>query len=134
MNSDSLHSRADFERTLSNYNLSLDGTVPTLRKRLSQHLGQLEARVTKNVLQTDAPLSKPAALCMVSEDLLVSADDGHRAIYQIQLKRDGVIINGKLRKLIKSRGCLSPGVDGNVLVLQFFTSQRQRIPSVHGNQ
>ena len=42
---------ADLERTLSDYNLSIDGTVPTLRKRLSQHLMQLETRVTKNMLQ-----------------------------------------------------------------------------------
>ena len=31
----SLRSRADLERIRSNYNLSLDGTVPTLRKCLS---------------------------------------------------------------------------------------------------
>ena len=43
----SLRSRADLERILSNYNLSLDGTVPTLRKRLSQHLDHLEAKVTR---------------------------------------------------------------------------------------
>ena len=34
----SLRSRACLERTLSDYNLSIDGTVPALRKRLSQHL------------------------------------------------------------------------------------------------
>ncbi|PFX15057.1 hypothetical protein AWC38_SpisGene20742 [Stylophora pistillata] len=58
----SLRSRADLERILGNYNLSLDGTVPTLRKRLSQHLDQLEAKVTKVFLQTNVLLSKPAAL------------------------------------------------------------------------
>ena len=47
LNPNSLHSRADLERTLRDYNLSIDGTFPTLRKRLSQHLMQLEARVTK---------------------------------------------------------------------------------------
>ena len=31
----SLRSRADLERILSNYNLSLDGTFPTLQKHLS---------------------------------------------------------------------------------------------------
>ena len=97
----SLRSRADLERILSNYNLSLDGTVPTLRKRLSQHLDQLEAKVTKCVLQTDVLLSKPAALCMVSDDILLCGDDGHRAIYQIQLERDGVTIKGKSRKLVR---------------------------------
>ena len=96
----SLHSRADLERTLSDYNLLFDGTVPTLRKHLSQHLMQLEARVTKNMLQTNEPLSKPATVCVASDDLLLRADDGHRVVYQIQLERNGVIINGKLRKLI----------------------------------
>ena len=81
-------------------NLSIDGTVPTLRKRLSQHLLKLEARVTKNMLQTNVPLSKPAAVCVASDDLLLCADDGHRVVYQIQLERNGVTINGKLRKLI----------------------------------
>ena len=66
------------ERTLSDYNLSIDGTVPTLRKRLSQHLMQLEARVTKNMLQTNVPLSNPAAVCVASDDLLLCTDDGHR--------------------------------------------------------
>lgn len=97
----SLRSRADLERILSNYNLSLDRTVPTLCKHLSQHLDQLEAKVTKCVLQTDVLLSKPAALCMVSDDILLCADDGHRAIYQIQLERDGVTIKGKARKLVR---------------------------------
>ncbi|CAH3186955.1 unnamed protein product, partial [Porites lobata] len=87
-------------RTLTDYNLSIEGTVPTLRNRLSQHLLQLEARVTKNMLQTDVPLSMPAAVCVASDDLLLCADDGHRVVYQIQLERNGVTINGKLRKLI----------------------------------
>ena len=59
----SLRSRADLERTLSDYNLSIDGTVPTLRKCLSQHLMQLEAKVTKSMWQTNVPLSKPAGVC-----------------------------------------------------------------------
>lgn len=99
LNPNSVRSRADLERTLSDYNLSIDGTVPTLRKRLSQQLLQLEARVTKNMLQTNVPLLKPAAVCVASNDLLLCADDGHRVVYQIQLERNGVTINGKLRKL-----------------------------------
>ena len=61
---------------------------------------QLEARVTKNMLQTNVPLSKPAAVCVASDDLLLCAYDGHRVVYQIQLELNGVTINGKLRKLI----------------------------------
>ena len=67
LNPNSLRSRPDLERTLSDYNLSIDGTVFTLRKRLSQHLMQLEARVTKNTLQTNVPLSKLAAACVASD-------------------------------------------------------------------
>ena len=100
LNSNFLRSRAYLERTLSDYNLSIDGTVLTLRKLLSQHLMQLEARVTKNMLQTNVPLSKPAAVCVASDDLLLCADDGHLVVYQILLERNGVTINGKLRKLI----------------------------------
>ena len=69
LNPNSLRSRADLERTLTDYNLSIEGTVPTLRNRLSQHLLQLEARVTKNMLQSDVPLSMPAAVCVASDDL-----------------------------------------------------------------
>ena len=72
LNSNFLRSRAYLERTLSDYNLSIDGTVLTLRKLLSQHLIQLEARVTKNMLQTNEPLSKPAAVCVASDAGLVT--------------------------------------------------------------
>ena len=51
--------------------------------RLSQHLMQLEASVTKNMLQTNVPLLKPAAICVASDDLLLCADGGHRVVYQI---------------------------------------------------
>ena len=48
------------------------------------------------MLQTNVPLSKPAAVCVASDDLLLCTDDGHRVVYQIQLERNGVTINGKL--------------------------------------
>ena len=65
-----------------------------------QHLMQLEARVTKNMLQTNVPLLKLAAVCVASDNLLLCANDGHRVVYQIQLEQNGVTINGKLQKLI----------------------------------
>ena len=61
---------------------------------------KLEARVTKSMLQTNVPLLKPAAVCVASDNLLLCTDDGHRVVYQIQLERNGVTINGKVRKLI----------------------------------
>ena len=66
LNPNSLRSRAGLERTLSDCNLSIVGTVPTLRKRLSQLSMKLEARVTNNMLQTNVPLSKPAAVCLAA--------------------------------------------------------------------
>ena len=37
---------------------------------------------------------------MASDNLFQCADDSHRVVYQNQLERNGVTINGKLRKLI----------------------------------
>jgi len=37
---------------------------------------------------------------VASDDLLLCTDDGHRDVYQTQLERNEVTINGKLRKLI----------------------------------
>ena len=37
---------------------------------------------------------------LASDDLLLCTDDGRRVVYHIQLERNGVTINGKLRKLI----------------------------------
>ena len=63
-------------------------------------LDQLEAKVTKCVLQTDVLLSS-MQLCVSSDDILLCSDDGHRAIYKVQLERDGVTIKGKSRKLVR---------------------------------
>ena len=52
------------------------------------------------MLQTNVPLSKPASVCVVSDDVFLCADDGHRVVYQNQLELSGVTINGKLRKVI----------------------------------
>lgn len=85
---------------LLSYNLSTDGTVPTLRHRLSEHLSQLEASTTQNVMQTDVQLSKPTALCMASNDVLLIAHDGLRVIQQILLERNGVTIRGQFMKTL----------------------------------
>lgn len=127
----SLRSHDDLERTLSDYNLSIDGTVSTLQKRLSQRLMKLEARVTKNMLQSNVPLSKLAAVCVANDDLLLCSDDGHRVVYQIQLERNGATINEKLRKLIPyiQRVFITWSRLQN-LILQLFTSLRQKVPIV----
>ena len=128
LNPNSLRSRADLERTLSDYNLSIDGTVPTLPKRLSQHLMQLEARVTKNMLQTNVPLSKHAAVCVASDDFLLCADDCHRVVYQNQLERNYVTINGKLRKLIAYPEGIHHLKSIQILIPQLLTSLGQKVP------
>ena len=46
------------------------------------------------MLQTNVPISKRAAVCVASDDLLLFTDDGHRVVYQIQLERKGDTING----------------------------------------
>ena len=85
--------------------------------------------MTKCALQTDVLLSKPAALCMVSDDILLCADDGHRDIYQIQLQRDGVTIKGKSRKLVRyPEGAYR--LESMTIMLQMFTSQRQKVANV----
>ena len=47
-------------------------------------------------------LSKPSALCMASDDVLLVADDGLRVIHQVSLERDGVIIRGKSMRTLSS--------------------------------
>ena len=80
--------------------------------------------MTKNMLQTNVPLSKPAAVCVASNDLLLCADDGHRVVCQIQLEPNGVTINGKLRKLIAYPGVFVTWSRLQILILQLFTSRR----------
>ena len=52
----------------------------------------------RNVMNLDATLSKPTALCMASEDI-ICADDGTRCLLQITLSFDGVTINGTVNHL-----------------------------------
>ena len=68
LNPNSLKSRAQLESTLSAYKLSLEGTVPTLRQRLSEHLKQKAAKLSShNCVQIQPPLSRPTAVCAGSD-------------------------------------------------------------------
>ena len=84
-----------------------------------------------NMLQTNVPLSKPAAVYVASEDLLPCADDGHRVVYQIQLERNGGYnkLNGTLRKPPIQRVIITWS-RLQILILQLFTSLRQKVPIV----
>lgn len=100
LNPNSLKSRAQLESTLSAYKLSLEGTVPTLRQCLSEHLKQKAAKLSShNCVQIQPPLSRPTAVYAGSDEVLLCADDGKRAILQVTLQKDGVTINAKSVKL-----------------------------------
>ena len=74
-----------------------------LRERLSVHLRKLEWKVRKNVVHmVSVQLSKPSALCMASDDVLLVADDGIRVIHQVSLERDGVTIRGKSMRILSN--------------------------------
>ena len=78
----------------------------------SQHLIQLEARVTKNMLQTNVPLSNPAGVCVASDDLLLCADDGHLVVYQTSAGTEWGYNKRKVTETNSlSRGYSSLGVD-----------------------
>ena len=47
-------------------------------------------------------LSKPSALCMASDDVLLVADDGLPVIHQVSLERDGVTIRGKSMRTLSN--------------------------------
>lgn len=97
----SIRSRAELESTLRSYGLSVEGTVPTLRQRLRDHLKQMAAKLSRrNCVQIQPPLSKPSAVCIASDDVLLCADDGQKSILQVTLEKDGVTINGKAVKLV----------------------------------
>ena len=66
-------------------------------------LRKLESKVRKNVVHiVNEQLSKPSALCMASDDVLLVADDGLRVIHQVSLERDGVTIRGKSMRTLSN--------------------------------
>ena len=71
-----LKSRADLLSQLSRIGLSLEGTGPVLRKRLTTHLRSLAAQVeNKEIVQINPPLSKLTSIWAASKDILLCADD-----------------------------------------------------------
>ena len=83
------------------FSLSLEGTGPVLRKRLTTHLRSLAAQVeNKEIVQINPPLSKPTSICAASKDILLCADDEQRSIMQLELEYNGVaIIGSRLRQI-----------------------------------
>ena len=90
-----LKSRAELVSQLSRFSLSLEGTVPILRKWLTTHLRVLAAQVENaEIVQLNSPLRKPTSICAASKDILLCADDGERRIMQVELGYNGVAIIG----------------------------------------
>ena len=74
-----LKSRADLLSQLSHFSLSLEGTVPIIRKRLTSHLRALDAQVEDaEIVQVNPPLRKPTSIRAASKDILLCADDEQR--------------------------------------------------------
>ena len=86
---------------LSRFSLSLEGTGPVLRKRLTTYLRSLAAQVeNKEIVQINPPLSKPTSICAASKDILLCADDEQRSIMQLELEYNGVaIIGSRVRQI-----------------------------------
>lgn len=86
---------------LSRFSLSLEGTVPVLRKRLATHLRSLAAQLeNKGIVQINPPLSKPTTIGAASKDILLCADDEPRSIVQLELEYNEVaIIGSRLRQM-----------------------------------
>lgn len=101
LNPDSIRSRAELERALVSYRLSINGTVPILRQRLRTHIAQLSSQVKETTVSVQPPLSRPTALCMASDDILLCADDGLRTILQMSLESNGASIYGTAQELVK---------------------------------
>ena len=91
-----LKSRADLLSQLSRIGLSLEGTGPVLRKRLTTHLRSLAAQVeNKEIVQINPPLSKLTSICAASKNILLCADYEQRSIMQLELEYNGVAIIGR---------------------------------------
>lgn len=99
LKSERLKSRADLLSQLSRFSLSLEGTVPILRKRLKTYLRALAAQVENaDIVQVNPPLRKPTSICAASKDILLCADDEQRSIMQLELEYNGVTIIGNQRR------------------------------------
>ena len=91
-----LKSRADLLSQLSRFRLSLEGTGPVLRKRLTTHLRSLAAQVeNKEIVQINPPLSKLTSIHAASKNILLCADYEQRSIMQPELEYNGVAIIGR---------------------------------------
>ena len=87
--------RADPLSKPARFSLSLDSTVPILRKRLNTYLQTLTAGFGKSKLvQLRPPLEKPTSICAASKNILLCAYDAERGIIQVTLHYNGIAGTG----------------------------------------
>ena len=87
--------RADPLSKPARFSLSLDSTVPILRKRLNTYLQTLAAEFGKSKLvQLRPPLEKPTSICAASKNILLCAYDAERGIIQVTLHYNGIAGTG----------------------------------------
>ena len=85
--------KPDLISHIQHLGLDTEGTVPTLKDRLKEHLRQITDKIQPlDQVQVRPPLLKPSAICAAGEDVLLCSDDERRAIVQITLTYDGVTI------------------------------------------
>lgn len=99
-----LKRRVDLVSHLERFNLDTNGTIPVLRKRLQDYIDGISKDTDYlDHVQGCEVLSKPSAICAVSEVFLLCGDDSKRVIFQITLEFDGVTIRGNPVKLVSYR-------------------------------
>lgn len=90
-----LKKKADLQTKLQEFHLSKEGTVPQLRERLKKHLDELQTSYTGTVNSiAGVSFERPSAVCALSDDILLVADDGSGCFKQVCLNFDGVGIQG----------------------------------------
>ncbi|KAJ7394699.1 hypothetical protein OS493_000524 [Desmophyllum pertusum] len=89
-----LKKKADLQTKLQEFHLSKEGTVPQLRERLKKHLDELQTSYTGTVNSiAGVSFERPSAVCALSDDILLVADDGSGCFKQVCLNFDGVGIH-----------------------------------------
>ena len=90
-----LKTKVDLQTKLQEFHLSTEGTVKQLRERLASHLHEVEISYKgKTNIIAGVKFDKPTAICSLSEDILLVADDGHGCFWEVVLSFDGVSIQG----------------------------------------
>ena len=90
-----LKKKEDLQTKLQECHWSTEGTVAQLRERLKKHLDELKLpyKGTENCI-AGVSFERPSAVCALSDDILLVANDGSGCFKQVCLNFDGVGIQG----------------------------------------